>query len=111
MEILINWVIAAMVIFSVAYVLPGVHVANFTSALVAALVMGIINVVLKPVLIVLTLPINILTLGLFALALNAFLILMAAKIVPGFKVDSFWWAVIFSIVVSTINSVLNKLLN
>ncbi|OGH10820.1 MAG: hypothetical protein A3B38_03920 [Candidatus Levybacteria bacterium RIFCSPLOWO2_01_FULL_36_13] len=108
--ILLNWVVSAMVIFSVAYILPGVHVANFTSAIVLALVLGIINAILKPILLILTLPITILTLGLFALVLNALLILLAASVVPGFSVDGFIWALVFGLVLSIANTVVNNFL-
>lgn len=107
-SILINWIISAMVIFSSAYVLPGVHVANFTAALVVALVLGIVNAILKPILVVLTLPITILTLGLFYLVLNALLVLLVSNLVPGFTVDSFWWALIFGIVLSLTNTFLHN---
>lgn len=110
MEILINWVVSAMVIFSVAYLMPGVHVESFTSALVVALVLGIINAFVKPVLIILTLPITILTLGLFTLILNALLILLVSHIVPGFTVDGFLWALAFGIVLSIANTVVHNLL-
>lgn len=108
MEILIKWIISALVVLTASYILPGVDVASFTSALVTAAVLGIINVFIKPILIFLTLPITLITFGLFALVINAFLILLASNIVPGFTVDSFWWALIFSIVVSIINSFLNR---
>lgn len=107
MSILINWLISAITILIAAYLLPGVHVATFTAALVTAVVLGIINLFIKPLLIILTLPITILTLGLFTLVINAVLILLASSIVPGFTVDGFWWALIFSIVLSIINSFAN----
>lgn len=109
MEILINWLISALAILVSAYILPGVHVSDFTAALVAAVVLGVINVIIKPIILLLTLPINILTLGLFTLVINAFTILLASSIVPGFRVDSFWWALIFSIVLSVVNSFLHQL--
>lgn len=109
MGVLINWVVSAMVIFSVAYILPGVHVANFTSSLVVALVLGIINAFLKPVLLILTLPINILTLGLFTFVINAILILLVSKFVPGFIVDGFLWALIFGIILSIANTFVHSL--
>lgn len=108
--ILLNWVVSAMVIFSVAYILPGVHVVDFTTAFAVALVLGIINAFLKPILLILTLPITILTLGLFALILNALLILFAANVVPGFKVDGFLWALVFGIVLSIANTAVHSLL-
>jgi len=109
MGILINWIISALAILAAAYILPGVHVTSFVAALVAAVVLGIINAFIKPVLLILTLPITILTLGLFTLVINAFVIILAANLVPGFSVDSFWWALIFSIVLSIIGSFLHRL--
>lgn len=107
MGILFNWLISVLAIIVTAYILPGVHIESFVTALVLAVVLGIINAIIKPVLILLTLPITILTLGLFALIINALLILLASKIVPGFRVDGFWWALLFSIVLSLVNSFLN----
>ncbi|HUD44859.1 MAG TPA: phage holin family protein [Patescibacteria group bacterium] len=106
-ELLANWLVNAIVIILAAYVLPGVTVENFSTALWAALVLGVINAILKPILVVLTLPINLVTLGLFTFIINAFLVLLAAHFVPGFHVASFWWALLFSLVVSVIHSVLN----
>jgi putative membrane protein len=103
MNILARWLINALVIFVAAYVLVGVHVSNFTAALAAALVLGIINVTIRPLLLLLTLPISLLSLGLFTFVINACMILLSAKIVPGFTVDSFWWAFLFSLVLSIIN--------
>lgn len=109
MSILINWLVSGLAILVAAYLLPGVHVSSFTSALVAAVVLGVINAFIKPILLILTLPINILTLGLFTLVINALVIILTADLVPGFKVDGFWWALGFSIILSLINSFLNKL--
>lgn len=111
MEILINWIVSAMVVFSIAYVLPGVHVEGFTAALVVALVLGIINAFLKPVLLLLTLPINIMTLGLFTLFINAALVMLVGVIVPGFLVDSFLWALIFGVILSIANGFVNKFIH
>ncbi len=110
MSLIINWLVSALAIILAAYLLPGVQVADFTTALIAALVLGIINAFIKPVLILLTLPVNILTLGLFTFVINAIIILLTANLVPGFRVDGFLWALIFSIVLSLINSILHQLL-
>src|SRR5258708_2335181 len=107
MNILINWLVSTLAIIVSAYLLPGVHVESFVTALALAVVLGVINAFIKPIFLVLTLPINILTLGLFTFVLNALFILVAAKIVPGFKVDGFWWAFIFGIVLSLVNAVLH----
>lgn len=109
MSILINWLVSTLAIIVAAQLLPGVHVASFTSALVTAVVLGIINAIIKPILIILTLPINILTLGLFTFVINALLILLASKIVPGFTVDGFGWAFLFSILLSLINFFLHRI--
>jgi putative membrane protein len=108
MNIIVKWIVNALVIMIAAYILPGVHVMNFWTALVLALVMGVLNVLVKPLLIVLTLPITLLTFGLFLLVINALIVLLASHIVPGFTVDGFWWALLFSIVVSIINLILPK---
>ncbi len=108
-RVLIHWVVSALAILVAAYILPGVHVESFVTALVLAIVLGIINAILKPILVILTLPITIMTLGLFTLIINALLVLLTTKIVPGFTVDSFWWALGFSIVLSLVSSFLNSL--
>lgn len=109
MNILINLLLSGIAVFSAAYILPGVEVESFTTALIAAIVLGIINAFLKPVLLILTLPINILTLGLFTFVLNALLILLATNIVPGFHVDGFISALLLSLVLAIINFFLHSL--
>ncbi len=108
MGLIINWLIGALAVMVSAYLLPGVHVKNFLSALVIALVLGIINATLKPFIILLTLPINIMTLGLFTIVINGFLIILTSAVVSGFKVDNFWWALGFSILLSIVNFYLHK---
>src|SRR3990167_4375584 len=103
MTILINLTLSAIAVFVAAYILPGVEVDSFTTAVIAAIVLGVINAFLKPILLLLTLPINLLTLGLFTFVLNALLILLAANIVPGFHVNGFIWALILSLVLAVIN--------
>jgi putative membrane protein len=93
----------------VAYILPGVHVLSFWTALVVALVLGVLNILIKPLLIILTLPVTIITFGLFLLVINALIVLLTSHIVPGFRVDSFWWAFLFSILVSLINLAISKM--
>lgn len=109
MFILINWLVSGLAVLVSAYVLPGVHIQNFLTALVVALVLGIVNSFLKPILLILTLPLNILTLGLFTLVINALLILLTSSLVPGFLVDNFLWALIFGIVLSLVNSFLHQI--
>lgn len=109
MNIFINWIINALVIMVAAYILPGIHIQNFWTALVVALVMAILNLLIKPLLVILTLPITLVTFGLFLLVINALMVLLASLIIPGFTVDGFWWAFLFSILVSLINLVLPKI--
>lgn len=108
MKIIFNWFISAVAIMISAYILPGVEVAGWVAALVLAVVLGAINAILKPLLILLTLPINILTLGLFSLVINAALVMLAAYIVPGFSVAGFWWALIFALVLSIVTWVFGQ---
>ena len=100
MRFLINWLLYALAIGISAYVLPGVRLEGFFAALVTAAILGLVNGVLRPVLFIFTLPLTILTLGLFTFVLNALMVLLAAAIVPGFTVDGFWWALLFSLVLS-----------
>ncbi|HXS14928.1 MAG TPA: phage holin family protein [Candidatus Saccharimonadales bacterium] len=109
MEILVGWLVSTLAIIVTAYLLPGVHIDSLLTALTAAVVLGIINSIIKPILLLLTLPINFLSLGLFTFIINALLVILATKIVPGFFVDGFWWALAFSIVQSLVNSVLHNL--
>ena len=109
MRILLHWLASALAVFITAYLLPGVFVEGLFAALVAALIIGILNAFIKPVLVILTLPISILTLGLFTLVINAGLIMLASKIVEGFHVDGFLWALAFSLVLSLVNWFLHKM--
>lgn len=109
MSILINWLVSAIAIIISAYIIPGIRVPNFTTALITALVLGILNAVIKPLLLLLTLPVNILTLGLFTLVINAVIILLVASLVPEFQVDGFLAALLFAVVLSVINSLLINL--
>jgi putative membrane protein len=108
MNILKNWLVSALVIVLVAYLLPGVRVSGFLVALEVSFILGAINLLIKPLLVLLTLPITVLTLGLFVFVINAFLIMLAAAIVPGFSVDGFLSAFIFSLVLSFVNGLVGK---
>ena len=103
MNIIIKWLLNSLVIFVAAYLLPGIHVANFLTALAIALILGILNLTIRPLIIILTLPLTIVTLGLFLLVINALMILLTSSLVPGFEVEGFWWAFLFSIFVSIIH--------
>jgi len=86
-----------------AYILPGVSVSNFAVAFVVAVVLGIINTFIRPILVFFTLPLTILTLGLFIFVIDALLVLLVSAIVPGFRVHNFGWALLFSLIISIIN--------
>lgn len=103
MRLIFHWILAALAIGIAAYLIPGVTV-TLVGAFVLAIVLGIIHTFIKPVITILTLPITILTLGLFSLAVNALFVLLAALIVPGFAVAGFWSAVLFVIVLSLVNA-------
>jgi len=109
MIFLIHWLITTIAILIAAYLLPGVTVKGFFAALVTALVLGLINTFIRPILLILTLPINILTLGLFTFVINALLIMLTSAVVPGFDVRNFWWALLFSLVLSLIKWALNAI--
>lgn len=109
MSFLLQWLVSGLAIIITAYLLPGVRVTGFFAALVTALILGLINAFIRPVLILLTLPLNILTLGLFTLVINALLIMLAAAIVPGFSVHGFWWALLFGLVLAVISYALGTL--
>jgi putative membrane protein len=109
MSFLIHWLIRAVAIVITAYLLPGVRLSGFFSALVVAVVLGLVNTFIRPLLMLLTLPLNILTLGLFTFVINALLILLTSALVPGFNVAGFWWALLFSLVLAIINYALSFL--
>ena len=90
-----------------AYVLPGVSVNGFLVAVVVAVILSVVNFLVKPIVTLLTLPINVLTLGLFNLVINALMIILVDSVVPGFLVSGFGWAVLFGIVLSLVNGFLN----
>jgi putative membrane protein len=109
MQIIIRILVTALAALLVQYVLPGVSIENFTTALLLAVVLGLLNLLVKPLLIILTLPVTVVTLGLFLLVINAIIILLASSLVGGFQVDGFWWALLFSILLSFVSSFMLKL--
>lgn len=102
MKLFLHWVIGAIAIGVAAYLLPGVQV-TVAGALILAVVLGAFNLLVRPLIFILTLPINILTLGLFSLVINALLVMLASVIVPGFVISGFWSAFLFAIVLSIVN--------
>jgi len=104
---LFHWLVVAVALGVTAWALPGVRVDSPLALVVASLVLGFVNAVVRPVLILLTLPITLLTLGLFLLVINGLAFLLAAAVVPGFEVGGFWWGVLGALIVSVISSLLS----
>ncbi|HRH69350.1 MAG TPA: phage holin family protein [Flavobacteriales bacterium] len=113
MKILVRLIISAIAVLVTDLLLPGVSLGDMSqtngllTALLVAAVLGLLNALLKPVLILLTLPVTVVTLGLFLLVINAVIVLIADKLIDGFTVQSFWWALGFSLVLSLVQGVLN----
>jgi putative membrane protein len=110
MTLLLVWILNAVTLLIVAYILPGIVVSSFWSAMFAALVLGLINMLVKPIFILLTLPITIVTLGLFLLVINALMFWFAGSILKGFQVNGFWWAVGGALFYSVISGFLTSLI-
>jgi putative membrane protein len=108
MQLLIRLIITTIAVLVTDLLLSGVHAEDFLTGLLVAVVLGLLNTFLKPVLVLFTLPVTLLTLGLFLLVINAGLVLLAARIVPGFVVESFWWALGFSILLSIVQGILQS---
>ena len=100
---LAHWILVAVALWATEWILPGVEVTSFTALAVAALVLGLVNAVVKPILTILTLPITVLTLGLFYLVVNGIVFALAALLVPGFSVSGFGWAILGALVMGLIS--------
>jgi len=106
MKIFFHWIVSAIAIWIAAYIVPGVSV-TITGVIIAAVVLGALNMFIRPILLILTLPITILTLGFFSLVINAVLVLLASVLVPGFAVSGFWTALLFALALTVIHWVFN----
>lgn len=106
-SILANWILSALALVIVANYVPGFHVNSFATALIVAVILGIINTLIKPIILILTLPINILTLGLFTFVINALLLLLVARFVTGFTIDGFVPALVGAVILWLINIVIH----
>ncbi|MNF40746.1 Membrane protein of unknown function [compost metagenome] len=106
MKLLIRILLTAGLVLLISNFMPGVHVDGFTTSIIVALVLGLLNIFIKPIMVLLTLPFTIVTFGLFLLVINALIILLCTKIVGGFVVDSFWTALLFSVILSISQSIL-----
>lgn len=110
MGLILQIIISSIAVYFTAWLLPGISVKSFGSAILVAIVLGILNAVLKPVLQFLSFPITVLTLGLFLLVINTVIILIASAIVGNFHVENFWWALLFSIIMSIVVSIFESLI-
>ncbi len=108
MYLLARWFINAFALLLLAYTLPGIAVSGLYAALVAALILGVINAVVRPVLIILTLPITIITLGLFTFVINGFLFWFAGTVVKGFEVQGFWAAMLGALIMTLVNAIVSS---
>ena len=111
MNLIIRLLLTAVAVIVLSKILPGVQVVDFTSAIIIAVVLAILNAVLKPILVILTFLITVVTLGLFLLAINAGIIMLADYLLDGFAVSGFWIALLFSLLLSLMQSVLYSLLD
>lgn len=110
MNLLIKIIVTAVLVLILAHFMPGVRINGFTTALIVAVVLGLLNIFIKPIIVLFTLPVTVFTLGLFLLVINALMVLLCTKIVGGFEVNTFVTAFIFSIVLSVLQSVMNLIL-
>lgn len=109
MSIVLYIIISSIAVYFTAWLLPGISIENYGTAIITAIVLGLLNAFVKPLLQILSLPITVLTLGLFLLVINTIIILLASKMVSGFHVGNFWWALLFSIITSGVVSILESI--
>ncbi len=110
MKLILRLLLNALAVVVLSYILPGVGVDSMVTAIIVAVVLSLLNFIVKPILVILTLPITIVTLGLFLLIINAIIILIAANVIDGFQVENIWWALIFSLLLSFLQSILHSIL-
>lgn len=108
MSLLISWILYALAIIFIAWLVPGISVENFSSAMLVCVIIALINIFIRPVIQLVTLPINFITLGIFGLVINALLFMLAGYLAPGFNVDGFLSAFLGSIVLSFLSLIINS---
>ena len=108
MNFIIRLLISGAIAYLLSKILSGVHINSIGTAIIFALVLAFLNAIVKPILIVLTLPVTVITVGLFLFVINALIILLADKLMDGIQIDGFWWALIFSIILSIFSSAVQK---
>ncbi|RUA32933.1 MAG: phage holin family protein [Bacteroidetes bacterium] len=105
MNFLIKLLLSSLAVIVSSYILPGAHVEGFFDALVVSLFLALFSATLKPLLVILTIPVTVFTLGFFLLVINALMIMLADYVVDGFYVDGFWWALLFGVILAIVNSI------
>jgi len=110
MKLILRILLSALAVIVLSEVLPNVSVDKYLTAIIVAIVLSLLNFIVKPILVILTLPVTIITFGLFLLIINAIIILLADKLIDGFAVDGIWWALLFSLLLSFLQSILFSLL-
>jgi putative membrane protein len=110
MHSFIRFIVASISVVLTVYLLPGVELDHWSTAVFLAAILGLLNIFLKPILVIFTLPITVFTLGIFLIIINGLIVIIADRIIPGFKVDSFGWAIAFSLVLSILESMLESML-
>ena len=110
MKLIIRILLSALAVVILAKILPGIGVDSYMTAIIVAVVLSLLNFIVRPILVILTLPVTILTLGLFLLVINAIIILLAANLIDGFEVQSIWWALLFSLLLSLLQAILFSIL-
>jgi putative membrane protein len=108
MKFIMRIIVTSIVAFGLSYILNGISIDTFWTAIAVAVVLAVLNAIIKPILIILTLPITLVTLGLFLFVINALIILFADRLIAGFKVDGFWWALLFSLLLSFVSSLMYR---
>ncbi len=110
MKLILRVLLTALAVVILSKVLPHVEVDSYLTAIIVAIVLGLLNFLVKPILVILTLPVTIVTFGLFLLIINAIIILLADYFITGFSVDGIWWALLFSLLLSFLQSILFSIL-
>lgn len=110
MKFIIRLLLSALAVVILSKVLPNVEVDSYMTAIIVAVALSLLNFIVRPILVILTLPVTIVTFGLFLLVINAAIILLANKLIDGFTVNGFWWALLFSLLLSFLQSILFSLL-
>ena len=109
MNVIIRWILFALLIMLIAWIIPGITITGFVSALIVVVILSIVNVLIRPIVQFISLPLNVLTLGIFSLIINALLFLLVAKFSPGFQIDGFWSGFFGALILSIMTPLIDKI--